>query len=341
MQKKSSQRKKSLLLATITTAALLLAGCADVSPRIQHDSESQKERREKSGYEKTDVPFGNQDKSVNNETGENGKTIAPTSPTSANVARGDKKVALILGPGGFKAFAHAGVIKELRKANIPINAVMGIEWGALVGALYAQRGQIHEAEWKLYKLEKLDLNSTGIFSRKRQSKSIKDLEGFLNENLENKDVAQMSVPFSCPSLSLGKGTLTLQKAGPLSAVVQKCLPLPPLLTPTGDDIAGALSLPDMIGQLKSDGYNVIIFVNVLGDGNLFDKSDTESDYATVVLWDEVRRQIWQARSMVTDEIDVTTRGIALGDFESRKILVTAGEAAGEHAARALLTKYGF
>src|SRR5690348_12640780 len=68
-----------------------------------------------------------------------------------------KKVGIILGPGGAKALAHAGVLKELQKARIPIQNVIGLEWGALIGGLFAQRGQAHEMEWKLIKLERQSL----------------------------------------------------------------------------------------------------------------------------------------------------------------------------------------
>jgi NTE family protein len=347
-------RKKLLALTTLLAALGLtftVAACSEMETRTEHQDSG---RAEPHRYESTfDNPDSHAaaDKSANNEVGgsnpattigsPNQGAASTMAPTPNNLARADKRVAVILGPGGFKTFAHAGVIKELRKANIPIHAVLGIEWGALVGALYAQRGQIHEAEWKLYKLEKLDLSTTGFFSRRHQMKSIKDLEGFLNENLESRDVTQTAIPFSCPSLSLSRGTLAVQRSGPLPRAVAKCLALPPLFSPSGDDVADVLSLPDLIGQLRGEGYNVIILVNVLGDGNLFDKTEDQGDYATEVLWDEVRRQIWQTRPLVTDVIEVSTHGIGLGDFESRKLLVTAGESAGERAARALLTKYGF
>src|SRR4051812_35650969 len=71
-----------------------------------------------------------------------------TAPPQAIPVAKEKHVAVILGPGGYKAFAHAGVLKELKKANIPIQRIVGVEWGALVAGLFAQRGQVHEAEWK-------------------------------------------------------------------------------------------------------------------------------------------------------------------------------------------------
>ncbi len=317
-------------LIAMSSAAIFLAGCSEIAVRSNHNSDSPFE-----GGGNQNNQGGARPPIVIPSTGSGGATVA-TAPAAAN-----KKVAVILGPGGFKAFAHAGVIKELRKANIPIDTIVGVEWGALVAGLYAQHAQIHEAEWKLYKLEKLDLTSTVFFSRKHEVKSLKALQGFLAENLGTRDAAQSTTPFYCPSIQVSKGVPVLQKSGPINRVVENCLASPPLFTPQYEYVADMFNLDEIIRGLKNSGFGIVILVNVLGEGNLFDKIDYNEDYATALLWDEARRAIWQAKSQATDNIDVTTQGIAMNDFESRKILVTAGEAAGEKAAHLLLGKYGF
>jgi NTE family protein len=273
-----------------------------------------------------------------------GNTQVPSSQPATQepvTPRQEKKVALILGPGGYKTFAHTGVIKELRKQNIPIHKVVGLEMGALVAALYAQRGQINEAEWKLYKLEKTDLDQTGFFSRKSETRQIKVLDSYFKENLDAKDVSRTEVPFFCPSLNLNQGALMWQDSGSLVSAVRNCMAYPPLFSTQQAFVAGVFSLDLVAERLRSEGYNILIFVNVLGDGNLFDNTLTTSDYAPAVLWNEVRRSLWASRSLMTDVIDVTTRGMSLTDFSTRKLLATAGEAAGEKAAKQLADKYDF
>lgn len=320
--------RKVVFAAAMLTLSTWLGACSDVPLRSGHDSSAKS-------------PFDNEKPQVVPAAKPGGgQSVSSAGATIEGAATG-RRMAVILGPGGFKTFAHAGVIKELRKNNIPIDSIAGIEWGALVAGLYAQRGQIHEAEWKLYKLEKLDLNSTSFFSRKREAKSTKVLQGFLSENLGGIDAGQTATPFVCPSLNVSKGAAYLQKAGPLNRVVENCLGSPPMFTPQNDYVAALFSVEEVVRHLKMNGFNVIVLVNVLGDGNLFDKVDYNEDYATAVLWDEARREIWRARSLVTDVIDVTTQGISMSDFESRKVLVTAGEAAGEKAAHALAAKYGW
>jgi len=268
------------------------------------------------------------------------QTPVATSTEGQPAQQEEKRVAVILGPGGYKTFAHTGVIKEMRKANIPIHKIVGIEWGSLIAALYAQRGQINEAEWKLYKLERVDLDNRSFFARK-EAKSVKDLEGYLAQNLDKKDIRELAVGFSCPSLSLNQGTLAWFEQGPLTRAVESCLASPPLFRPQRDAVAGLFSATEAVAKLRKEGYNVIVLVNVLGEGNLFDKAVSQEDYSVAVLWNEARRNQWLAKGLVTDVVDVNTRGINMGDFESRKILMTAGEAAGERLAKAMITKYGF
>ena len=73
------------------------------------------------------------------------KTPSPTTTTTTTTStedekppvRSEKKVAIILGPGGVKTFAHTGVLQSLKKAGIPIDYVIGVEWGTLIAGLYA------------------------------------------------------------------------------------------------------------------------------------------------------------------------------------------------------------
>jgi len=55
-------------------------------------------------------------------------------------------VALALGAGGIKGWAHVGVLKVLHRARIPIDLAVGASAGALIGPLYAARGDVDQME---------------------------------------------------------------------------------------------------------------------------------------------------------------------------------------------------
>ena len=47
------------------------------------------------------------------------------------------RVGLVLGGGGARGAAHIGVLKELERQHIPVDAIAGTSMGAIVGGLYA------------------------------------------------------------------------------------------------------------------------------------------------------------------------------------------------------------
>ena len=47
------------------------------------------------------------------------------------------KVGLVLGGGGARGAAHIGVLKELERRRVPVDAIAGTSMGAIVGGLYA------------------------------------------------------------------------------------------------------------------------------------------------------------------------------------------------------------
>jgi hypothetical protein len=47
------------------------------------------------------------------------------------------KIALVLGAGAAKGFAHIGVIKVLESNKIPVHMIVGTSAGSFVGSLYA------------------------------------------------------------------------------------------------------------------------------------------------------------------------------------------------------------
>ena len=53
---------------------------------------------------------------------------------------GPPRIALVLGAGGARGVAHAGVLKRLQAEGIPIDAIVGCSAGAIAGALYAGAG---------------------------------------------------------------------------------------------------------------------------------------------------------------------------------------------------------
>ncbi|NTW60348.1 MAG: patatin-like phospholipase family protein, partial [Nitrospirae bacterium] len=74
------------------------------------------------------------------------------------------KVALVLGGGAARGFAHIGVIRALEQEKVPIDLIVGTSVGSLIGAIYAYDANSMELEWTAFMLEKDSLFDYGLIT---------------------------------------------------------------------------------------------------------------------------------------------------------------------------------
>ena len=319
-----------LLVAIVMLSnALLLSACSVFERRGTPNTSETKTTTAGNQVSTKDSDF-DQDK-------ENGE-VADSAPTDR---RRQKKVGIILGPGGAKALAEAGVLKELQRARIPIQEVIGLEWGALIGGLFAQRGQAHEMEWKLYKLEKQDMPGTGFLSSKLKPAEISSLRGYLKDSFSQLDVQRTQIPFSCPSQTLALADWRWSESGLLAREIEGCMAYLPLYDVQKGSMAAAFAAGEAAERLRKKGVEVVILVNVLNSGTLADPRQLPDSAASAILWQEIRRSLRMASTKVDEWIEVDTSAVGLSEFARRKELFAAGEKAGQLAAKRLIEKYGF
>ena len=88
---------------------------------------------------------------------------------------GTKKIALVLGGGGLKGFAHIGVLRALDEAGIQPTVFAGTSIGALIAAAYANGMSTDEMGNRARSLRKRDLfriNHMGMLLERMGSRSI-------------------------------------------------------------------------------------------------------------------------------------------------------------------------
>jgi NTE family protein len=102
---------------------------------------------------------------------------------------------LVLGAGAFRGLAHVGVLSALRRASIPIHAIIGASIGSLVGAFYAGLGlEPGEIAEQLSRLSTSSLFALGLalrqwgplssLARSRVGTFLEDLERLRELDLE-------------------------------------------------------------------------------------------------------------------------------------------------------------
>src|SRR5512137_1988204 len=80
-----------------------------------------------------------------------------TMPTPTVSKKGDPKIALVLGGGSAKGFAHVGVIRVLEQEKIPIHMIIGTSVGSLIGGIYASNPDSFQLEWIAFKIDRNDI----------------------------------------------------------------------------------------------------------------------------------------------------------------------------------------
>ena len=93
------------------------------------------------------------------------------------------KIALVLGGGGLKGFAHIGVFRALKELGIEPTVVAGTSIGALIGAAYARGMEVTEMVDRARALKRRDLfrlNRMGMLLERQHSPAI-----YLDEPLKN------------------------------------------------------------------------------------------------------------------------------------------------------------
>lgn len=96
-------------------------------------------------------------------------------PSPARPRRKASKVALVLGGGGLKGFAHIGVFRALKELGIEPTVVAGTSIGALIGAAYARGMSITEMADRARALKRRDLfrvDRMGILLERQHSPAI-------------------------------------------------------------------------------------------------------------------------------------------------------------------------
>ena len=145
-------------------------------------------------------------------------------------------VVLVLGGGGARGLAHIGVLKVFEQEHIPVDEVVGVSVGALIGALYAgglPPGKIelmaNEIGWDRIanvsgtSVVKMILSDSLLSSNK--------METYLNDHLGVKTFADLNIPFSCVATDIRTGERIIFQEGPVAAAARASATLPGIFQP--------------------------------------------------------------------------------------------------------------
>jgi len=149
----------------------------------------------------------------------------------ARVLNDRPDIALVLGGGAFHGMAHAGVIKVLEDAGIPIDLIVGTSAGSMVGALYADNPNIDSLIPLIKSTKAKDVFDFSLFRSSVGFVSGSKLQSYLNNQLRVTQIEDTQIPFVAVTTDIEKGKSVALKAGPISPSVNASCAIPGIFEP--------------------------------------------------------------------------------------------------------------
>lgn len=137
------------------------------------------------------------------------------------------KIALVLGGGGARGFAHIGVLKALANRGIEPVAIAGCSMGGLIGALFAagnNHQQILEIVQTIKPWKLLDVSRMGsLIGGKGMAH---EMEKYLPKTFE-----ELNIPLAVTAVDLQEGKLLVFNEGPLHPALRGTSSIPGIISP--------------------------------------------------------------------------------------------------------------
>jgi NTE family protein len=245
-------------------------------------------------------------------------------PTSLKPA----KIALVLGAGASKGFAHIGVLKILENNKIPIHMIVGTSVGSFVGSLYAygySSYQLQEMSFSLQRDDLVDLTipDNGFVKGEK-------LENYVNWAVRNTPLEKLQLPFYAVATNVQTGEEIAFGSGNTGTAVRASCSIPgifrPVLISDSMHVDGGVVSPLAVDTAKKYGADVVIAVDISSslDGSA-PKGTIETILQSINIMYGRMSQIQIGRADVVIKPNVGHIGAA--DFSKRHEAILEGEKA--------------
>ena len=251
--------------------------------------------------------------------------VVPAPPTPAvRPAR----VAVVLGAGASRGFAHIGVLKILEGSNVPIHMVVGTSAGSFVGSLYAYGYSAFELQKLALGIKKSDIVDMTLpdngFVRGDK------LEAYVNDSLKNTPLDKLKIPFFAVATNIQTGKEVVFSRGNAGQAVRSSCSIPGVFRPVqiGDAmyVDGGVVSPVGVDAALAKGADLVIAVDISAD------LDTRRPVGTVdTILQSVNIMYAQISAQQLTRADVVIRPrvghIGSAAFEQRHEAILEGEKA--------------
>jgi NTE family protein len=142
-----------------------------------------------------------------------------------------KRVALVLGSGGARGYAHIGVIDVLRARGYEIAGISGSSMGALVGGLQAADKLDEYAEWArsltqraVLRLLDPSITAAGVLRAGKILDAVREILGEVS-------IEDLPIPYTAVTTDLIAGKSVWLQRGPVDAAIRASIAIPGVISP--------------------------------------------------------------------------------------------------------------
>jgi NTE family protein len=253
-------------------------------------------------------------------------TMSPTSKTA--------KIAVVLGAGSSKGFAHIGALKVLEMNQIPINMIVGTSVGSAVGSLYAYGYDAFQLQRISFAVGQGDIVDFIIPLPINGFIRGEKLEEFINKTLNNAPMEKLKIPFYAVATDIQNGQEVVFASGNTGQAVRASCSIPGIFRPVQIGgrmyVDGGVVSPIAVDAARRLGADIVIAVDISGG---IDRTKPESTMATIfqtfnIMYAKLSDiQLARADVVIRPKVDY----IGSSDFSKRNEAILEGEKAAMEA----------
>ena len=264
-------------------------------------------------------------------------TVEP--PPQPEVRQVPPKIALALGGGAVRGFAHIGVIKALEAHGIVVDIIVGTSAGSLVGALYA-------GGYGGFELQRvaLQMNDTVIADWSLPDRGFikgEALQNFVNQAVQNRPLEKLNKPFATVATDLQSGEPVVFRTGNTGMAVRASSSVPGVFQPVTisgrEYVDGGLVSPVPVRAARGMGADLVIAVYISNNprfGKTRDSVDVMLQSFAIMGQSIAGYELSEADIVIRPD----TGAMRGTDFDNRHQAIIEGEKAGLAAIAAIKLK---
>lgn len=182
-----------------------------------------------------------------------------------------QSVALVLGSGGARGYAHIGAIEEIERRGYDISCIAGCSMGAVVGGIYAA-GKLEEYRHWIERLDYLDVLRLVDVSFRMGAIRGDKVFGQIRRIVGELNIEDLRIPYTAVATDLTHQKEIWFQEGCLHQAMRASAAIPSLFTPVmmGNRmlVDGGLLNPLPIVPVVASHCDLVVAVNLNGAGTL-------------------------------------------------------------------------